>query len=279
MNPLVVSAAQTCDTLKVAAVQLNSAADWPSNQKKLDHWLAEAARQGVELLLLPEFFTQIGASLTARLQTAEVEGEGPIQAYLADQARRLGIWLVAGSLALKSDQADKTTNTCLVYDPSGRQVARYDKIHLFGFQKNGERYDESETFVAGQQPVCFDLPWGRVGLGICYDLRFPELFRQLPSLDLLLLPAAFTVTTGQAHWSLLLRARAVENQCYVLAAAQVGEHADGRRTWGHSQVIDAWGEVQVCLDEGEGLVIQTLSQQHLQAVRDSLPAMQHRRLD
>lgn len=262
----------------LAAIQMNSAADWPTNRAVLLELLQQAADAGADLVALPEFFPQLGAGLEARLALAEAAGYGPLQDLLAQAAQKHGFWLVAGSLPLKTTQPDKTTNTCLVYDPNGRQVARYDKIHLFGFQRGQERYDESEHFVAGQQPVCFDTPFARVGLGICYDLRFPELFRALDQVDLLVLPAAFTFTTGQAHWSLLLRARAVENQCYVLAPAQTGIHADGRHTWGHSLLIDPWGEELACLAEGAGLVTGHLSHQRLAEVRCQLPALAHRRL-
>jgi len=262
----------------LAGVQMNSSDNWQDNLATAERWVTEAAEQGAQLVALPEFFPLLTKSLQVRLDLAEQEGQGPLQEALSALAGKLGIWLVAGSLPLKTYVEDKTTNTCLVYGPDGKQRVRYDKMHLFGFQKDGERYNESETFIAGDQPAIFDTPFGRVGLGVCYDLRFPEMFRALDEVDLLVIPSAFTVPTGQAHWELLLRARAVENQCYVLAPAQVGQHADGRKTWGHSLLIDPWGKVLSCLPEGEGLVTGELSAQRLAEVRYQLPALNHRRL-
>ncbi|WP_404418073.1 carbon-nitrogen hydrolase family protein [Marinospirillum sp.] len=262
----------------LAAAQMNSSDDWQANLATAEHLVTEAARSGAQLVALPEFFPLISKDLQVRLDLAEEEGRGPLQEALSALAARLGIWLVAGSLPLKTYVEDKTTNTCLVYGPDGQQVVRYDKIHLFGFQKDGESYNESETFIPGERPAIFDTPFGRVGLSICYDLRFPELFRSLDEVDLLIVPSAFTVPTGQAHWELLLRARAVENQCYVLAPAQVGQHADGRKTWGHSMLIDPWGEVVACLPQGEGLVSGQLDSQRIQEIRGQLPALNHRRL-
>lgn len=262
---------------KVAAIQMNSAADWVNNRDTAEKLIAQAVDQGAELVALPEYFPIISADKTARFALAEADGCGAMQDFLAEQAQKHGIWLVGGSLPLKSYVADKLTNSCLVYAPNGARVARYDKVHLFSFQKGEERYDESATQIAGNQPVSFDTPFGRIGLGICYDLRFPELFRKLDAIDLLILPAAFTVPTGQAHWELLLRARAVENLCYVLAPAQVGLHENSRKTYGHSMLIDPWGEVLACLPEGEGVVMGELQAARLQEVRLQLPALAHRR--
>jgi len=202
-------------TAKVAAVQMNSAAEWIVNRDKAARLIAEAV-----------------PNEAARFALAEEDGQGPMQDFLAEQAQKWGIWLVGGSLPLKSYVETKLTNSCLVYGPEGKRVVSYDKVHLFSFQKGEERYNEAATQLAGNKPVSFDTPFGRVGLGICYDLRFPELFRKLDAVDLLILPAAFTLPTGKAHWELLLRARAVENLCYMLAPAQVGEHAGGRKTFG-----------------------------------------------
>ncbi|SFB78841.1 nitrilase [Marinospirillum celere] len=262
----------------LTAVQMNTSDDWQGNLATAEKLITQAAEAGAQLVALPEFFPLLSKKLEDRLALAEEEGQGPLQEALSALAARLGIWLVAGSLPLKTYVEDKTTNTCLVYGPDGRQVVRYDKIHLFGFRKGDESYNESATFVPGDQPVTFDTPFGRVGLAICYDLRFPELFRALHQVDVLVVPSAFTVPTGQAHWELLLRARAVENQCYVLAPAQVGSHADGRKTWGHSLLIDPWGEVMSCLPEGEGLVSGELNAQRLAEIRRQLPALNHRRL-
>lgn len=262
---------------KVAAIQISSAAEWLKNRDTAARLIAQAVDQGAELVALPEYFPMITSDGQARFALAEEDGQGPMQEFLSEQAQKHGIWLIGGSLPLKTYVEDKLTNTCLVYGPSGERVARYDKVHLFSFQKGEERYDESATQIAGNQPVSFDTPFGRVGLGICYDLRFPELFRKLDTVDLLVLPAAFTVPTGKAHWELLLRARAVENLCYMLAPAQAGLHENGRKTFGHSMFIDPWGEVLNCLPEGEGVVMGELQAARLQEVRSQLPALEHRR--
>jgi nitrilase len=264
--------------LCAAAVQMVSGPEVAANLASAGRLIAEAAAQGAQLVALPEYFPLIGATDADRLSAREQVGEGPIQDFLADAARRHGIWLVGGSIPTCADDAAKLRNTCLVFDDAGRQVARYDKIHLFGFQQGEERYDEAATIEAGGTPVAFDTPWGRVGLGICYDLRFPELFRELGNLDLLMLPAAFTDTTGRAHWELLLRARAVENQCYVVASAQGGQHPNGRITHGNSMIVDPWGDILARLDKGEGVATTELSAARLAEVRASLPALQHRKL-
>ncbi|HTZ00436.1 MAG TPA: carbon-nitrogen hydrolase family protein, partial [Rhodocyclaceae bacterium] len=197
---------------------------------------------------------------------------------LAETAARLGVWLVGGSVPLATDDPAKVRNSCLVFDDRGRRVARYDKIHLFNFRRGEESYDEAATIEAGSVPVAFDAPFGRVGLAVCYDLRFPELFRALAPVDLLVIPAAFTQTTGRAHWELLLRARAVENQCYLLAPAQGGVHPTGRRTWGESMLVDPWGDVLAKLGQGEGVAAGELDPARIAEVRTSLPALQHRKL-
>lgn len=262
----------------VAAVQMISGPAVADNLATAGRLIAAAAARGARLVVLPEYFPLIGASDADRLAAREYVGGGPIQDFLADAARRHGIWLIGGSIPTFADEATKLRNTCLVYDDAGRQVARYDKIHLFGFSRGEERYDEAATIEAGDEPVAFQSPWGRVALGICYDLRFPELFRALGPFDLLVLPAAFTETTGRAHWELLLRARAVENQCYVVASAQGGQHPSGRITHGNSMVIDPWGEMLARLDKGEGAAVAELSAARLAEVRASLPALQHRKL-
>jgi predicted amidohydrolase len=195
---------------------------------------------------------------------------------MAGLARELGIWLIGGTLPLASDDPERVINTTLVYNPQGEQVSRYDKIHLFGFSKGTESYDEARTIVPGTAPGVFDAPFGKVGMSVCYDLRFPELYRAMGPLALIVVPAAFTYTTGQAHWEILLRARAIENQCYVLAAAQGGEHPNGRRTWGHSMLIDPWGKVLDVLAEGEGVVQGQLDLAYTDSIRASLPALRHR---
>ena len=263
-----------CKNLRVAAVQMISTPIVDENLATAARLIAEAAAQGAQLVALPEYFPVMGRKDDALL--GETDGYGPIQAFLAASARQHGVWLVGGSLSLNASVPDKVRNSCLVYDPQGERVARYDKIHRFSFEKNGERYDESAYIEAGREPVTFEMPFGRVGLGICYDLRFPELFRQQAEIDLLVLPAAFTEQTGRAHWEVLLRARAIENQCYVLASAQGGQHENGRETHGNSLLIDPWGRLLARLDKGEGVVIGDLERACLTEIRTSLPALAHR---
>jgi predicted amidohydrolase len=273
-------------SMKIAAVQMVSGPDWPANRDTAARLAAEAAAAGARLVALPEYFCLMGSRDSDKLALAEAAGDGPIQRFLSDLAREHSLWLVGGTLPVKTGQPDRVLNRSAVFDPDGREAAHYDKIHLFAFDSGRESYDEGRTLRAGSEPVALQagpLPSGerlRVGLSICYDLRFPELYRALmtPPCDLLVVPAAFTHTTGSAHWELLLRARAVENQCYVLAAAQGGTHPNGRRTWGHSMVVDPWGEVLDMLDEGEGFVIAEADPERLLQVRTQLPALAHRRL-
>ena len=262
--------------MKIAAVQMISGPDVAPNLATAGRLIAEAAAARAGLVVLPEYFPLIGASDADRLAARESEGEGPIQSFLSTTAKTHGIWLVGGSLPLMADDPTKLRNTTLVYDDQGKCAARYDKIHLFGFRKGAEFYDERATIEAGDQPVVLDTPFGRMGLSICYDLRFPELFRAFGTVDLIVLPAAFTETTGRAHWEMLLRARAVENQCYVLAAAQGGRHLSGRMTHGNSMIIDPWGEIVARMDKGEGVVVAELDPKRIVEVRASLPALQHR---
>ncbi|OWT55674.1 carbon-nitrogen hydrolase family protein [Candidimonas nitroreducens] len=262
---------------RVAAVQTVSAADWPSNRDQAAGLIERAAGQGAELIALPEYFCLMGRRDTDKVQMKEQPGQGPIQDFLRQQAERHRVWLVGGTLPLASPDADRIYNTSLVYGPDGECVARYDKIHLFGFRKGEESYDESVSIRPGSNtPQSFDAPCGKVGLSICYDLRFPELYRAMGELSLILVPAAFTYTTGSAHWEILLKARAIENQCYVLAPAQGGKHENGRRTWGHSVLIDPWGEIIDECPEGPGVAAGVIDQQRLAEVRASLPALKHR---
>ena len=266
--------------MKIAAVQMVSTPDLARNLAAAARLVAEAAAAGAGLVALPEYFCLMGRKDTDKLTVAEPPGNGPIQRFLADTARAHGIWLVGGTLPLATGAPGRALNSNGVYAPDGTLAARYDKIHLFNFDNGRERYDEAKVLDAGHTPVALQAGPLRVGLSICYDLRFPELYRALmaPPCDVLCVPAAFTHTTGQAHWELLLRARAVENQCYVLAAAQGGTHENGRRTWGHSMVVDPWGEVLAVLPEGEGFVIAEVDAQRLAEVRTQLPALAHRRL-
>ncbi|MDB5918743.1 MAG: acyltransferase [Massilia sp.] len=262
----------------VAAVQMISTPDVDQNIATAQRLLGQAAAAGATLVTLPEYWPIMGLSDTDKLARAEAPGEGPIQEFMAGAAREHGIWLVGGTLPLRSGDAGKVLNTTLVYDPQGRLACRYDKIHLFGFNKGSESYDEARTIVAGAEVGSFEAPFGRVGLSVCYDLRFPELYRAMGECALIVVPAAFTYTTGSAHWEVLLRARAIENQCYVLAAAQGGTHRNGRRTFGHSMLVDPWGEVKAVLMEGEGVIEGVIDAGFLAGVRESLPALKHRKL-
>ena len=282
--------------MKAAAIQMVSS---PALQTNLDSALAllkQAAEEGAELAVLPEYFCLLGHRDTDKLGIQEAYGHGVIQQFLSDTARSLGLWIVGGTLPLSTNrtqdqalpegagpQVAQVYNSSLVFSPAGRCIARYDKIHLFRFDNGQERYDESRVLQAGHQPVTFELAsrdghvW-RIGMSICYDLRFPELYRGYAraGADLLLVPSAFTHTTGQAHWEVLLRARAIENQAFVVAAAQGGQHDNGRRTWGHSMLVDPWGKVVAQRPEGAGVVCQDLLHATLAESRDKLPALAHR---
>jgi deaminated glutathione amidase len=268
--------------MRVAALQMVSAPDVKANLSAARRLLEQAADAGAELAVLPEYFCLLGRQDTDKLAIQEHPGHGPLQDFLAACAIDFKLWLVGGTIPITASKSAKATNTSLVYNPQGQCVARYDKMHLFCFDSGKESYDESRVLVRGNTPVSFDLPskdghtW-RVGLSICYDLRFPELYRALAA-DLLLVPSAFTHTTGQAHWELLLRARAVENLAYVLAAAQGGLHGNGRRTWGQSMVVDAWGHVMAEQAQGQGVVLADIDKASLAAWRLQLPALGHRML-
>ncbi|MBN8488448.1 MAG: carbon-nitrogen hydrolase family protein [Burkholderiales bacterium] len=266
--------------MKLAALQTVATPDVARNLANAERLLAEAAAQGVRLAALPEYFCLMGRRDEDKLAIAEDDGAGPIQDFLAAQARQLGLWIIGGTLPIRAATPGRVRNACCAWNPAGERVARYDKIHLFAFDNGSERYDEARVLEAGSTPVAFEAEGWRIGLSVCYDLRFPELYRALmqPPCDLLVVPAAFTHTTGQAHWDLLLRARAVENQCFVLAPAQGGQHENGRRTWGHSQVIDPWGRVLACQDEGESVVAAEADLAVRDRVRQQLPALAHRQL-
>ncbi len=264
--------------MKVAAIQMVSSADLTENLACAARLVDQAAQAGARLVQLPEYFCQIGLHETDKFAIAEPFADGEIQSFLAGKAKQHGIWLAGGSIPLLTAQAGKVTNTSLLYGPSGEVLARYDKLHLFSYLDGRHDIDERRTMQAGSEIVTAQTELGRIGLSICYDLRFPELYRAMPPVDLLLVPSAFTESTGKAHWEVLLRARAIENQCYVLAAAQGGTHASQRRTFGHSMLIDPWGEVLALLPAGEGVVIGDMHPQRLSAVRSSLPALAHRRI-
>jgi len=266
--------------MKVAAIQMVSAVSVQANLDTARALLEEAAQAGAELAVLPEYFCIMGRRDTDKLEVRETCGGGPIQDFLGRTARDCGLWIVGGTLPLALHDEHRVRNTSLVFSPRGERVARYDKIHLFKYDNGRERYDESRVLEAGIEPAAFTLrsraghDW-RIGLSVCYDLRFPELYRAL-SADVLLVPSAFTFATGEAHWELLLRARAVENLAYVIAPAQGGVHENGRRTWGHSMIVDPWGRVLVQRDEGQGVVLSELDAARQAALRAQLPALEHR---
>jgi deaminated glutathione amidase len=271
-----------CAELKIAAIQMVSSASLPENLATANRIIKAAAQYGAQVVVLPEYFCIMGLKDTDKVHAREKLGSGPIQEELAGIAKDSGIYLIAGTIPLEAKDPNKVLNTTLVFSPDGQRVGRYDKIHLFGFQTNTERYQESETIEAGEQPGIVKITingaqWS-LGLSICYDLRFPELYRALGQVDCHIIPAAFTYTTGKDHWEILLRARAIENQCYVLASAQGGIHQNQRRTWGNSMLIDPWGEVLTTLPEGEGFISGVLSKDKLNEVRSKLPALAHRKL-
>jgi deaminated glutathione amidase len=263
---------------RFAAIQMVSAPDVASNLAAAGRLVAQAAAGGAQLAALPEFFCVLGGHDADKVKVRERDGAGPIQDFLADTARRNRIWLVGGTVPLECADAGRVRNACLVFDAAGNRVARYDKIHLFSYQGAKERYDESRTIEPGDEPLAVASPFGRLGLSVCYDLRFPELYRRFADVDCWFVPSAFTATTGAAHWETLLRARAIENLCYVVAPAQGGRHANGRRTHGHTLIVDPWGVVLAERVEGEGVVLADLDPRRLAEVRQSLPALQNRKL-
>ena len=280
--------------MKIAALQMVSTPDVVRNLEAARRLIAQASAQGAQLVALPEYFCLLGRHDTDKLNVAEAPlceagerpaaGSGtrwaPIQQALADAAREHRLWLIGGTLPLRTADPQRVRNSSCVFAPDGSLAARYDKMHLFRFDNGKERYDEGRVLEAGSEPQSLQCGELRVGLTVCYDLRFPELFRALmePPCDLIAVPSAFTHTTGAAHWELLLRARAVENQAYVIAPAQGGTHENGRRTWGHSMIVDPWGEVLGVLPEGEGVVLAEVEPKRIADVRRQLPALEHRRL-
>ncbi|WP_412481057.1 carbon-nitrogen hydrolase family protein [Azonexus sp. IMCC34839] len=263
---------------RIAAIQMVSGPRVDENLETAGRLIEDAVDQGAQLVVLPEYFPIIGAADADRVRAREPYGNGPVQDWLAATAARHEVWIVAGSIPLSASQPHLMRNSCLVFNHGGDCVARYDKIHLFGFKKGAESYNESAFIEPGDTPVAVDTPYGRIALSICYDLRFPELYRSLGPVDLILMPAAFTDTTGRAHWEILLRARAIENQCYLLAVGQGGTHENGRQTHGNSMIVDPWGEVLDRKMKGPGVVIADLDHQRIAEIRESLPALAHRKL-
>jgi nitrilase len=260
----------------VAAVQMTSGPEVDANLREAGRLVELAVERGAKLVALPEYFPIFGLDERDKVKVREEEGAGPIQEFLSSTAKRHGIWLVGGSVPLVASVRDKVRNSTLVYNHRGEVVARYDKIHLFGFEMGAESYAEARTIEPGDRVVTVDSPFGRLGLSICYDLRFPELYRAMKEVDVILAPSAFTATTGKAHWEILIRARAIENLAYVLAPAQSGLHPNGRKTHGDSMLVDPWGHVQARLPEGTGVVTGMIEREHIARFRASLPALAHR---
>ena len=268
-------------TLKTASLQMVSTSDLATNLKTAGELIGQAADEGCAIAVLPEYFCLFGKRDTDKLTIQEKYGEGALQDALSNLAVKHNIHIVAGTIPLSSSDPNRVWNSSLVFSPSGKVLARYDKIHLFAFSHGEESYDESKTLFAGENPVTFEISkdqttW-RFGLSICYDIRFPELYRSMGDVDCQIIPAAFTYTTGKDHWEILLRSRAIENQCYFIASAQGGIHDNGRRTWGNSMIINPWGGVESKLEEGSGIVVATLSKNLLNDVRSKLPALKHRK--
>ena len=265
----------------IAAVQLTSTPDVATNLASVGSLIERAADSGARLVVLPENVALMGHKETDKLEVAETEGSGPIQDFLAEIAAKYRVWLVGGTIPIRAPSG-KVYAASPVYDDEGRRVARYDKIHLFDVDVPGsrEQYRESNTIEPGDTTLVFDTPFGRLGVAVCYDLRFPELFRYLAAqgLDILALPSAFTAATGKAHWDVLVRARAVENLCYVVAANQGGTHPNGRETYGHSMVVDPWGSVLAQLGTEPGVALAEVSLRRIEEVRTTFPALRHRRI-
>jgi len=261
---------------RVALVQMVSTPVVAENLDAAAGLVAQAAADGAKLVALPEYFCILGMRDTDKVAAREKDGAGPVQEFLAGTARRHGIWLVGGSVPLECADPGKVRNSCLIYDAEGRRVARYDKIHLFGLELGAERFDEGRTIEAGTAPCAIESPFGRIAVSVCYDVRFPELYRALAPMDLILVPSAFTATTGRAHWETLLRARAIENLAWVLAPAQGGTHASGRQTHGHTMVVDPWGKIVAERATGAGIVLADIDPSFQSQMRRSLPALAHR---
>lgn len=262
--------------IKIAAIQMASGPSVAANLNEAERLVEVAANQGARLVVLPEYFAIMGMKETDKVAVREQEGKGLIQDFLRRIAKEHGIWLIGGSVPMVSNFPNKVRNSCLVYDDKGMQVARYDKIHLFGLDLGNEHYHEENTIESGNAIQVVDTPFGTIGLSICYDIRFPELYRAMGEVNIIVIPAAFTETTGKAHWETLVRARAIENLSYVIAAAQGGYHVSGRETHGNSMIVDPWGVILDRLPRGSGVVIATMNPQYQASLRKSLPALKHR---
>ncbi|OIR17749.1 2-oxoglutaramate amidase [mine drainage metagenome] len=264
------------DIVKVAAIQMASGPYVTANLSEAERLIEIAANQGAKLVVLPEYFAIMGLKEIDKVAVREEAGKGPIQNFLSKMAKKHSIWLIGGSVPMVSNFPNKVRNSCLVYNDKGIQVARYDKIHLFGLDLGNEHYHEENTIESGDKVIVVDTPFGKIGLSICYDLRFPELYRAMGEVNIIVIPSAFTDTTGKAHWESLIRARAIENLSYVIAPAQGGYHLSGRETHGNSMIVDPWGVVLDRLPRGSGVVIATINPKYQASLRASLPALKHR---
>ena len=262
--------------IKVAGIQMASSPHVSSNLIEAERLIAIAADQGAKIVVLPEYFCIMGAKENDKVLAREKPNDGPIQRFLSRMAREHKIWLIGGTVPLVSNYPNKIRNSCLVYNDKGEQVARYDKIHLFGLDLGTEHYHEENTIESGDTVVTVNTPYGKIGLSICYDLRFPELYRAMGEVDMIVVPSAFTETTGKAHWESLIRARAIENLCYVIAPAQGGYHLSGRETHGNSMIVDPWGVILDRLPRGSGVVIASMNRDYQASLRKSLPALKHK---
>ncbi len=267
---------------RVAAIQMASGPNVNANLLEAGRLISKAVEAGAGMVVLPENFAIMGLNEQDKVNIREQDGAGPIQEFLSQQAKKYGIWIVGGTIPMVAPSDSKVLATCLVYNEKGQRVARYNKMHLFdvSLDSGTEKYTESETIEHGEEVVVIDSPFGRMGIAVCYDLRFPEMFRSMldEGMELLVLPAAFTAITGKAHWEVLVRARAIENLCHVVAAAQGGYHLSGRETHGDSMVVNPWGVVIDRLPRGSGVVIGDIDREQLASIRRSLPAISHRRI-
>jgi len=266
---------------KCAAIQMASSPNISFNLLEAEKLIAEAVKVGAKLVALPENFALMGDHETDKLKAKEVDGTGPIQHFLATVAKKYAVWVVGGTIPLQADDANKARAACLIYNDKGQQVGRYDKVHLFDVNVPGTNdvYRESDSIEPGIESQVFDTPFGKLGVAVCYDLRFPEFFRKMSKegVEIIVVPSAFTAETGAAHWEILLRARAIENLCYVIAPNQGGFHLNGRKTFGHSMIIDPWGTVLDCYKTGGGFVMADIDHERLEKIRSAFPVLNHRR--
>lgn len=264
------------EIVKIAAIQMASGPQVAANLSEAKRLIESAVKLGAKLVVLPEYFAIMGLKDTDKVAVREQDGSGPIQDFLSTIAKKNKIWIIGGTVPLVSQFSNKVRNSCLVYDDKGKQVARYDKIHLFGLDLGNEHYHEENTIEAGDAVKVVETPFGKIGLSVCYDLRFPELYRAMGEVNIIVVPAAFTDTTGKAHWETLIRARAIENLSYVIAPAQGGYHVSGRETHGNTMIVDPWGVILDRLPRGSGVVIATMNPKYQESLRKSLPALKHR---